>query len=72
MIIQNAESVLLQPLDRDYKSKGIKRKEHLEVKTDGISHALCAGGQTMVFITYRRANEQDNPNRKYKKGNTKV
>ena len=43
MIIQNAESVLLQPLDRDYKSKGMKRKEHLEVKIDGISHALRAG-----------------------------
>lgn len=48
-MIVNAESALIQPLDRDYNKKGRPRKVHLEVKNDGISHALRAGGQTLVL-----------------------
>lgn len=49
-MIKSAESALIQPIDRDYKRKGIVRQTHLEVKSDGTSYALRAGGQTMVLI----------------------
>lgn len=39
-MIINAESVLVQPVDRDYNKKGLQRETHLEPKDDGISHAL--------------------------------
>lgn len=42
-MIVNAESALIQPVDRDYKQKGSARQVHLEVKNDGISHALRVG-----------------------------
>ena len=37
-----ANSALIQCKDRDYKRKGKKREEHLEIKTDEISHCLKA------------------------------
>lgn len=52
MKIKSANSALLQPVDRDYKTKGKKRKEHLEIKNDGISHALRSGVRTFVVIEF--------------------
>ena len=43
--IKNAKSVLIQPVDRDYKQKGATRQIHLEIKNDGISYALRVGGR---------------------------
>ena len=51
MVITNAQSALLQPIDRDYNLNGGVRQEHFEVKRDGISHALRAGQSTFVLIT---------------------
>lgn len=48
-MIVSAESVLIQPVDRDYNRKGITRQIHLEVKDDGISHALRTGGANNGF-----------------------
>lgn len=42
-MIKSAESTLIQPIDKDYKRKGLVRQVHLEVKNDGISHALRTG-----------------------------
>lgn len=50
MTIKSANSALFQPKDRDYKKKGEKREEHLEVKTDEIAHALRAGVRNFVVI----------------------
>ncbi len=50
-MIVGAESTLIQPVDRDYNKKGLQRKTHLEIKDDGISHALRTGGQIFVLIT---------------------
>lgn len=50
MKIIKANSALIQPKDRDYKRKGLKREEHLEVKNDEISHALRAGIRNYVVI----------------------
>lgn len=50
MKIVKANSALIQPKDRDYKSKGLKREEHLEVKNDEIAHALRAGIRSYVVI----------------------
>lgn len=52
MKIVKANSALIQPKDRDYNRKGLKREEHLEVKSDEISHALVARGDTYVVIEY--------------------
>lgn len=68
-MIVNAESALIQPVDRDYKQKGSARKVHLEVKNNGISHALRVGGQTMVLIESDDCETEDNPIRKYEKRN---
>lgn len=48
-MIVSAESALIQPVDRDYKRKGSARQIHLEVKNDGISHALRVGGADNGF-----------------------
>lgn len=48
-MIINAQSALLQPVDRDYNLNGGTREEHFEVKQDGISHALRAGQNTFVL-----------------------
>ena len=48
--VTSAKSALIQPKDRDYKSKGKKREEHLEVKNDEIAHALRAGVRNYVVI----------------------
>ena len=53
MKIISANSALIQPADRDYKSKGNKRKEHLEIKKDEISHALRGGVRTLVVIEWK-------------------
>jgi DNA (cytosine-5)-methyltransferase 1 len=34
------QSGLIQPKDRKYKERGIKRQEHIEFKNDNCSHAL--------------------------------
>lgn len=54
MIVAN--SGLLQPIDRDYKSKGKAREEHLEFKNDEISHALRAEN-TAVFVKLDRGED---------------
>ena len=48
--IIEANSALIQPKDRDYRRKGKKREEHLEVKSDEIAHALRAGVRSYVCI----------------------
>lgn len=50
MRIKSANSALIQPKDRDYNRKGKKREEHLEIKSDGIAHALRAGIRSYVVI----------------------
>lgn len=52
MRIVKANSALIQPKDRDYNRKGLKREEHLEVKSDEIAHALVAGIRSFVVIEY--------------------
>ncbi len=52
MRIVKANSALIQPKDLDYNRKGLKREEHLEVKSDEISHALRAGIRSFVVIEY--------------------
>jgi hypothetical protein len=52
MKIISANSALVQPKDRDYKSKGKKREEHLEVKNDEIAHALRSGIRNYVVIEF--------------------
>ena len=57
MKIISANSALVQPKDRDYKSKGGKREEHLEIKNDEISHALRTGVRTFVVIEFEGKQE---------------
>ena len=55
---------LIQPKDRDYKSKNLPREVHIESKSDGVSHALRTNGETMVmepFIVASRGRNPDNP-----------
>ena len=52
MKIISANSALIQPADRNYKAKGQKRKEHLEIKNDGIAHALRTGVRNFVVIEF--------------------
>ena len=54
MKIISANSALVQPVDRNYKTKGEKRKEHLEIKNDGIAHALRAGVRNFVVIEFEK------------------
>lgn len=57
MKIVRANSALIQPKDRDYNRKGLKREEHLEVKSDEIAHALRAGIRSFVVIEYDISDE---------------
>lgn len=50
MRVIKANSALIQPKDRDYKLKGHKREEHLEIKSDEIAHALRANIRSFVVI----------------------
>lgn len=57
MRIIDAQSALIQPVDRDYKKHGKKREERLEVKRDGLAHTLKSqqggrGARNYVVITY--------------------
>ena len=55
---------LIQPKDRDYKSKNLPREVHIESKSDGVSHALRTNGETMVmepFIVASRGRNPENP-----------
>lgn len=36
------QSALIQPVDREYKEHGQPRQEHLEFKTDNVSHAILS------------------------------
>lgn len=56
----SANSALIQPKDRDYKSKGKKREEHLEIKNDEIAHALRAGVRNYVAIEFEEVSEMNN------------
>lgn len=55
MKIISANSALVHPVDRNYKTKGEKRKEHLEVKNDEIAHALRAGVRNFVVIEFEES-----------------
>ena len=44
------QSALVQPVDRDYKKHGGERKTHVELKKDGVSHALRTNGETLVAL----------------------
>lgn len=57
MKIVKANSALIQPKDRDYKQKGIKRESHLEIKDDEISHALVTSGRQYVVIEFLEGDE---------------
>lgn len=62
-MIINAESVLVQPVDRDYNRKGLQRETHLEPKDDGISHALRTGGQLLVLLSVYESKGQEDETR---------
>lgn len=47
-VVEDANSCLIQPKDRNYKAKNLPRETHIEMKNDGISHALRTNGETMV------------------------
>ena len=60
MQIKEANSACLQPKDRDYKKHGKSREPRLEVKSDGIAHALRAIALTtkyFVVIEYEDSDE---------------
>lgn len=44
------QSALVQPVDRDYKKHGEERKTQVEMKKDGVSHALRTNGETLVAL----------------------
>lgn len=44
------QSALVQPVDRDYKKHGEERKTQVEMKKDGVSHALRTNGETLVVL----------------------
>lgn len=48
MVKVEYKSCLIQPKDREYKQKGKKRENNVEVRKDNNSHALRTGGETMV------------------------
>lgn len=62
-MIINAESVLVQPVDRDYNKKGLQRETHLELKDDGISHTLRTGGQSLVLLGVCESKGQEDETR---------
>ena len=47
-MVVEPQSCLIQPKDRNYKLKNLQRETHVEIKDDGISHALRTNAQTMV------------------------
>lgn len=47
-IVVEPQSCLIQPKDRNYNIKGEKRETHIEIKNDGIAHALRTKAETMV------------------------
>jgi DNA (cytosine-5)-methyltransferase 1 len=51
-LIEEPNTCLIQPVDRDYNKKGEKREVHIEAKSDGISHTLRTNGETMVTEVY--------------------
>lgn len=44
------QSALVQPVDRGYKKHGEERKTQVEMKKDGVSHALRTNGETLVAL----------------------
>lgn len=46
--IVEPKSCLIQPKDRNYKAKNQPRETHIEMKNDGVSHALRTNGETLV------------------------
>lgn len=62
--IIEANTCLIQPVDRDYKKKNQSREVHIESKCDGVSYALRTNGETMVvepFIAASRGRNPENP-----------
>ena len=62
--IIEANTCLIQPVDRDYKKKNQTREVHIESKNDGVSYALRTNGETMViepFIAASRGRNPENP-----------
>lgn len=62
--IIEANTCLIQPVDRDYKKKNQTREVHIESKDDGVSYALRTNGETMViepFIAASRGRNPENP-----------
>lgn len=53
VVVNEPNTALIQPKDRDYKKKGLKRETQIEVKNDGISHSLRTHGETYVVTTTR-------------------
>ena len=51
--VNEPNTALIQPIDRDYKKKGLKRETQIEVKNDGVSHSLRTHGETYVVTTTR-------------------
>ena len=47
-VVAEANSCLIQPKDRNYKTKNQPRETHIEMKNDGVSHALRTNAETMV------------------------
>ena len=60
--INEYQSGLVQPEDRDYKEHGKKRKEHIEFKNDNCSHALRTSVIPVISIPKGETitNDEDN------------
>ena len=64
IVVEEPNTCLIQPKDRDYKKKNQPREVHIESKNDGISYALRTNGETMViepFIVASRGRNPENP-----------
>ena len=59
--IIEANTCLIQPVDRDYKKKNQTREVHIESKDDGVSYALRTNGETMVIEPFIAASRGRNP-----------
>lgn len=55
----SANTACLQPRDRDYKKKNKPREPHLEIKSDGIAHALRAQALTTKMFVVIESEEVD-------------
>lgn len=53
MIITECECYQYQPKDRDYKSKGEKRRETLECLGGGICYAIKTNANTSLLIVLK-------------------